>query len=54
MQTLDINGAQVGYVETGSGESPIVFVHGWSCDDTFFAPQAGRQDGSQDARIGEQ
>lgn len=40
MQTIDINGAQLGYVETGSGESPIVFVHGWSCDHTFFAPQA--------------
>lgn len=40
MQTININGAQVGYVEAGSGGPPIVFVHGWSCDDTFFAPQA--------------
>lgn len=39
MQTIAINGAQLGYVESGSGESPIVFVHGWSCDHTFFAPQ---------------
>lgn len=40
MQTIDVNGAQLGYVEAGSGEPPIVFVHGWCCDHTFFAPQA--------------
>lgn len=40
MQTININGAQLGYVEAGRGEAPIVFVHGWSCDHTFFAPQA--------------
>lgn len=40
MQTIDIEGVELGYVEAGSGGTPIVFVHGWSCDHTFFAPQA--------------
>lgn len=40
MQTISINGAPLGYVEAGGGEAAIVFVHGWSCDHTFFAPQA--------------
>lgn len=40
MQTIDIDGVELGYVEAGSGGPPIVFVHGWSCDHTFFAPQA--------------
>jgi len=40
MQTIDIGGVELGYVEAGSGGPPIVFVHGWGCDHTFFAPQA--------------
>lgn len=40
MRTIKVNGARLGYVEEGSGEAPIVFVHGWCCDHTFFAPQA--------------
>lgn len=40
MQTIDVNGGQLGYTEAGSGGAPIVFVHGWCCDRTFFAPQA--------------
>ena len=28
------------YDERGAGEPPLVFVHGWCCDRTFFAPQA--------------
>lgn len=27
------------YEQAGSGEPPFVFVHGWCCDHTFFAPQ---------------
>ena len=27
------------YEQRGSGEPPFVFVHGWCCDRTFFAPQ---------------
>ena len=40
MKTITLNGAQLGYVDAGSGNPPIVFVHGWGCDHTFFAPQA--------------
>lgn len=40
MQTIDIDGVGLRYIEAGSGGTPIVFVHGWSCDLTFFAPQA--------------
>src|SRR5687767_13342893 len=27
------------YEQAGSGAHPFVFVHGWCCDSTFFAPQ---------------
>ena len=27
------------YNEAGGGELPLVFVHGWCCDHTYFAPQ---------------
>jgi pimeloyl-ACP methyl ester carboxylesterase len=27
------------YEQAGSGEPPLLFVHGWCCDHTFFAPQ---------------
>jgi pimeloyl-ACP methyl ester carboxylesterase len=27
------------YERAGSGSPPVVFVHGWCCDHTFFAPQ---------------
>ena len=40
MQTMNVEGTQVGYVEAGGGEPPIIFIHGWCCDHTFFAPQA--------------
>lgn len=40
MQTIDIDGVELAYVEAGSGGPTTVFVHGWSCDHTFFAPQA--------------
>lgn len=40
MQTMTVDATEVGYIEAGGGEPPIVFVHGWSCDHTFFAPQA--------------
>jgi pimeloyl-ACP methyl ester carboxylesterase len=28
------------YKEAGAGEPPIVFVHGWCCNNGYFAPQA--------------
>lgn len=30
---------ELAYEEHGSGEPPLVLVHGWCCDRTFFAPQ---------------
>jgi pimeloyl-ACP methyl ester carboxylesterase len=27
------------YEQAGSGDPPLVFIHGWCCDHTFFQPQ---------------
>jgi pimeloyl-ACP methyl ester carboxylesterase len=32
-------GLRLAYETTGSGEPSMVFVHGWCCDRSFFAPQ---------------
>jgi pimeloyl-ACP methyl ester carboxylesterase len=34
------NGARLAYEETGAGAPSFVFIHGWTCDRSFFAPQA--------------
>ncbi len=39
MKSLLREGVKLGYVESGSGGAPFVFVHGWCCDHTYFAPQ---------------
>lgn len=39
MQTIDRAGVTLAYQEAGGGDPPIVFVHGWTCDHTYFAPQ---------------
>src|SRR5437867_11077651 len=33
------DGVRLAFAETGSGPPPIVLVHGWTCDHTYFAPQ---------------
>ncbi|HEX4746880.1 MAG TPA: alpha/beta hydrolase [Gaiellaceae bacterium] len=33
------DGLRLYYEQHGSGSQPFVFVHGWCCDHTFFAPQ---------------
>jgi len=33
------DGVRLAYQTAGAGEPPIVFVHGWCCDRSFFAPQ---------------
>lgn len=33
------NGIKLSYKTAGKGDPPIVFVHGWSCDQTYFDPQ---------------
>ncbi|MCU1429332.1 MAG: alpha/beta hydrolase fold protein, partial [Actinomycetia bacterium] len=30
---------ELAYDTAGSGDPPIVFVHGWACDRSYFAPQ---------------
>jgi pimeloyl-ACP methyl ester carboxylesterase len=32
-------GLSLYYEQAGSGDPPMVFVHGWCCDHTFFQPQ---------------
>lgn len=40
MTEFAVNGdVKLAYESAGSGEPPIVFVHGWSCDRSYFAPQ---------------
>lgn len=36
---LDRSGVRLAYHEAGTGSPPMVFVHGWTCDHSFFSPQ---------------
>jgi pimeloyl-ACP methyl ester carboxylesterase len=40
MQVSKRDGVALAYEDLNPGTSPIVFVHGWSCDHTAFAMQA--------------
>lgn len=40
MPTTTRDGITLAYEERGSGSPAFVFVHGWTCDRSFFAPQA--------------
>jgi pimeloyl-ACP methyl ester carboxylesterase len=40
MTTIARNGIKLAYDDRGAGDPIIVFVHGWTCDQSFFAPQA--------------
>jgi pimeloyl-ACP methyl ester carboxylesterase len=42
MQKVSRDGVALAYEERGSGNPPMVFVHGWSCDSRYFAPQIER------------
>jgi pimeloyl-ACP methyl ester carboxylesterase len=33
------NGVKLAYDERGSGSPAFVFIHGWTCNRSFFAPQ---------------
>ena len=35
----DVPGVRLAYDVTGGSDPPIVFVHGWGCDRSYFAPQ---------------
>ena len=40
MATITRNGIRLSYDDIVAGEPGIVFVHGWTCDRSFFGPQA--------------
>jgi len=40
MATVVHKGIKLGYEDRGAGKPAFVFVHGWSCNRSFFAPQA--------------
>lgn len=37
--TARLDGRQIHYRVEGQGKSTLVFIHGWSCNETFFLPQ---------------
>ena len=39
-RSTQLDGAKVHYTDYGAGDNALVFVHGWSCDETFWAKQA--------------
>jgi pimeloyl-ACP methyl ester carboxylesterase len=39
-RSTQLDGAKIHYTEYGAGENVLLFVHGWSCDETFWAAQA--------------
>ena len=40
MPTIDHKGTKLVYEEQGTGAPAFVFIHGWTCDRSFFAAQA--------------
>ena len=42
MQQLDHDGVALAYEEAGNGDPPMLLVHGWCCDHTYFTPQFER------------
>jgi pimeloyl-ACP methyl ester carboxylesterase len=40
MSTIVRNGTKLAFDDRGAGKPAFVFVHGWACDRSFFAPQA--------------
>ena len=39
LEFLTRDDVRLAYQEQGTGNPPMVFVHGWCCDHTYFAPQ---------------
>jgi len=40
MPTIVHKGTKLAFEDRGAGKPAFVFVHGWACDRSFFAPQA--------------
>lgn len=38
-QFASVPGVRLAYEVAGAGDPPMVFVHGWCCDRSYFAPQ---------------
>ena len=36
---VEHDGVRIAYETAGKGDPPIVFVHGWACDRSYFVPQ---------------
>ena len=41
----NLGGTRIHYTEYGSGENALVLVHGWNCDETFWAAQTAALSG---------
>lgn len=39
MAIKERNGVKLAYQDEGSGEPALIFIHGWTCDRSFFKPQ---------------
>ena len=39
MPNVKRDGLSLYYEQAGNGDPPLVFIHGWCCDHTFFQPQ---------------
>jgi pimeloyl-ACP methyl ester carboxylesterase len=39
-RSTSVDGVKVHYTDYGVGDNALVFVHGWSCDETFWARNA--------------
>jgi pimeloyl-ACP methyl ester carboxylesterase len=37
--SLSVAGVRLAYDTAGAGDPPMLFVHGWACDRSYFAPQ---------------
>jgi pimeloyl-ACP methyl ester carboxylesterase len=38
-ESLSVAGLRLAYETAGAGNPPMIFVHGWACDRSYFAPQ---------------
>jgi pimeloyl-ACP methyl ester carboxylesterase len=38
-ESLSVAGLRLAYDAAGDGDPPMIFVHGWCCDRSYFAPQ---------------
>ena len=37
--SVSVAGVRLAYETAGAGDPPMIFVHGWACDRSYFAPQ---------------